>query len=84
MRRAVAHPWGVQLAAGFSRDGALAAYARVIYHYAAVQGERNPMILRTLLRSPGTQPIYQIRIGTDTRAEADGLCRQLRIVLRSS
>ncbi len=90
VRRAVAHPWGVQLAAGFSRDRALATYARVVHHYAAVLGERDPMILRTLQRSRGTQPIYQIRIGTDTRAEADGLCRQLRaqggacIVLRSS
>ncbi len=57
---------------------ALATYARVIHHYAAVLGERDLMILCTLLRSRGTQPIYQIRIETDTRAEADGLCRQLR------
>jgi hypothetical protein len=89
VRRAVAHPWGVQLAAGFSRDRALAAYARTMQRYAPVLGERDQMILRTLLRSRGTQPIYQIRVGTDTRAEADRLCRHLRaqggacIVLRS-
>lgn len=73
-----ARPWGVQLAAGFSRDRALSMYARSMKRLGGVIGSRDPSLLKTLLRSRGTRPFYQVRIGTDTREAANGLCSQIR------
>lgn len=71
-------PWGVQLAAGFNRNRALASYARAMTRLSGVIGERDPTLLSRVFRSRGTRPFYQVRIGTDTRGEADDLCRQIR------
>ena len=73
-----AKAWGVQLAAGFSKDRALAAYARLMRRFANIVGEHDPSLTSTLLRSRGTHAFYQVRIGADTRAGADGLCGQIR------
>jgi soluble lytic murein transglycosylase-like protein len=70
-------PWGVQLAAGFNRNRALASYARAMGRLSAVIGEHDPMLLSSLFRSRGTRPFYQVRIGADTRAEADDLCKKI-------
>lgn len=70
--------WGVQLAAGFSRDRALAMYARVMRRLNAVIGDRDPSLLSSMFRSRGTRPFYQVRIGADTRAAADDLCGRIR------
>jgi hypothetical protein len=71
-------PWGVQLAAGFNRDRALASYARAMSRLNAVIGDRDPSLLSSLFRSRGTRTFYQVRIGTDTRATADDLCGRIR------
>jgi soluble lytic murein transglycosylase-like protein len=73
-----AAPWGVQLAAGFSRDHALSNYAMLAKRYATVLEGRDPSLLSTLLRSRGTQPFYQVRVGADTRAAAETLCGSIR------
>jgi soluble lytic murein transglycosylase-like protein len=73
-----ARPWGVQLAAGFNRDRALMQYARAITRLRAVVGERDPNLLSSLFRSRGTRTFYQVRIGTDTRDEANDLCGKIR------
>lgn len=73
-----ASPWGVQLAAGFSRDHALSNYASIARRYAAVLAGRDPSILSTLLRSRGTRTFYQVRVGTDTREAADKLCGSIQ------
>jgi hypothetical protein len=73
-----AKPWGVQLAAGFSKDNALASYARAMARLSAVLEGHDPSILSNVLRSRGTRAFYQVRIGADTRAGADGLCAQIR------
>jgi hypothetical protein len=78
VRQGAARPWGVQLAAGFSRAKALSAYARAMQRYAATLGEHDPLILSGVQRSRGTRPLYQVRIGADTRAEADKLCGRIR------
>jgi hypothetical protein len=75
---AAAKEWGVQLAAGFSRDRALAMYARAIKRLSAVIGERDPSLLGNSLRTRGMRPFYQVRIGEDTRAAADGLCARIQ------
>jgi hypothetical protein len=71
-------PWGVQLAAGFNRDRALASYARAMSRLSSVIGDRDPSLLGSLFRSRGTRTFYQVRIGTDTRAAADDLCGRIR------
>src|SRR6266853_1714486 len=50
--------WGVQLAAGFSRDKALAMYARAIKRLSAVIGDQDPSLLSSRLRSRGTRMFY--------------------------
>jgi hypothetical protein len=70
--------WGVQLAAGFNRDKALAMYSRAMRQLSAVIGDRDPSLLGTMLRSRGTRIFYQVRIGTDTRPAADDLCNRIR------
>ncbi|MGL5168671.1 MAG: transglycosylase SLT domain-containing protein [Afipia sp.] len=71
-------PWGVQLAAGFSRDRALAMYARSMKRLSAVIGDRDPSLLSSIFRSRGTRPFYQVRIGTDTRPAANDLCDKIK------
>jgi hypothetical protein len=73
-----AAPWGVQLAAGFSRDRALESYARAMARFGAILGETDPTILRTLLRSRGPRPFYQVRVGVQTRGNANALCGRIR------
>ncbi len=73
-----AMPWGVQLAAGFSRDNALAMYARSMKHLSAIIGDRDPSLISSIFRSRGTRAFYQVRIGADTRSAANDLCSQIR------
>jgi soluble lytic murein transglycosylase-like protein len=73
-----AAPWGVQLAAGFSRDHALSNYASLAKRYADLLAGRDPSLLSSILRSRGTQPFYQVRVGADTRAAAETLCGSIR------
>jgi hypothetical protein len=70
--------WGVQLAAGFDRNKALAMYGRAIRSLGPVIGDHDPSILSSVQRSRGAHAFYQVRIGADTRAEADDLCGRIR------
>jgi hypothetical protein len=77
--RAAVRLWGVQVAAGFNRDQALAMYARAMSGLSAVFGNQDdPSLLPLLARSRGTSAFYQVRIGTDTRREAGDLCSRIR------
>jgi len=75
---AAAKIWGVQLAAGFDRNRALAMYSRAVTRLSAVIGDRDPSLLSSVVRSRGTRAFYQVRIGADTRPEADDLCNRIR------
>jgi hypothetical protein len=75
---AAARQWGVQLAAGFSRDKALAMYGRAVSRLSGVIGNRDPSILASRLRSRGAATFYQVRFSADTRGEADDLCNRIR------
>jgi hypothetical protein len=74
---AVAKPWGVQLAAGFSRERVLASYARAMQRLSAVIAQQDPILTRAP-RTPGLAPFYQARIGADTRPAAESLCTRIR------
>jgi Transglycosylase SLT domain/SPOR domain len=72
----IAKPWGLQIASGFNRDRALAAYAEAMKNISAGIGQTN--LQPILVRSRGTSAFYQVRIGTSTRREADSLCERIR------
>src|ERR1700730_15655298 len=75
---AAAKLWGVQLAAGFDRNKALAMYGRAMKGLRSVIGDQDPSILSTLMRTRGFHTFYQVRIGADTRPAADDLCNRIR------
>ncbi|MES2194173.1 MAG: lytic transglycosylase domain-containing protein [Pseudomonadota bacterium] len=70
--------WGVQLAAGFNRDRALAMYSRAMKRLSAVIGDQDPSLSGGIWRSRGTRTFYQVRIGADTRPAAEELCSRIR------
>ncbi len=71
-------PWGVQLAGNFSKDLALASYARAKQSYTSVLGAVRPIVVGTRLRSRGTRTFYQVRVPAMTRTAADELCNRIR------
>ena len=77
VKLAAAKLWGVQLAAGFDRNKALAMYARAMKRLSAVIGDQDPSLLSSVMRSLGTRTFYQVRIGADTRPAADDLCNRI-------
>jgi hypothetical protein len=85
----VAKPWGVQLSAGFSRDQALTTFASLARRYSGIMNGADPMIVQSIFRSRGTRPFYQVRIGAQSRGEANALCTRIEraggpcLVLRS-
>jgi hypothetical protein len=77
--QAIIKRWGVQVAAGFNRDQALNMYARAMKGLSAIAGfQDDPNFLPLLFRARGTSTFYQVRIGTDTRREANDLCMRIR------
>jgi hypothetical protein len=71
-------PWGVQLAGNFSKDRALATYARARQRHAAILSDVAPMVIGTRVRSRGTRAFYRVRIPATTRAAATEICDRLR------
>ena len=90
VHEAVILPWGVQLAAGFSRAKVLASYSEIQQTYGSALSGRDPTILRVRLLSRGTRDFFQVRVGARSREEADKLCANLRgvggacVVLRNA
>jgi hypothetical protein len=78
VNKSAGSPWGVQVSAGFSRERTLASYSDVEKRHRGSLSGLDPIIIATTLRSRGTHPFYQVRIGADTRANADRLCANLR------
>ncbi|MEA2876532.1 MAG: hypothetical protein QOF14_1728 [Hyphomicrobiales bacterium] len=82
-------PWGVQIAGNFSKDRALAIYARARQRHGAILNDVAPMVIGTLMRSRGTRAFYRVRIPAPTRTAATEVCDRLRkqggacVVLRS-
>ena len=82
-------PWGVQIAASFSRASAMRAFARVQHDFYPVIGGKNPFVLGSVVRSRGSRPFYRVRIGAESRREAQKICSSLEaaggacVVLRS-
>jgi hypothetical protein len=70
-------PWGIQVAGGFRRAAAMRQWQRLEARNRAVLASHEPVISR-LRSARGRAGIYAVRIGADTRPEADRICAALR------
>ncbi|MBZ9866485.1 lytic transglycosylase domain-containing protein [Mesorhizobium sp. CA15] len=72
-------PWGVQVAGNFRRSAAIGQWLRVRGRFPALLASRDPVVSR--VRTPiGRRGIYAVRIGADSRGEANGICDKLQSV----
>ncbi len=70
-------PWGIQIAGNFRQSAAVRQMERLKRSFPAILDKHAPIISRK--RSPmGRRGIYAVRIGADSRIEADQICTQLR------
>jgi hypothetical protein len=70
-------PWAIQVAGNFRRSAAMASWSRVRSRHGAVVAALPVAVSR--VRSPlGRRGIYAVRLGVDTRGEADRICNALR------
>jgi hypothetical protein len=77
MSRVKPKPWGIQVAGNFRRSAAVNQWSRLRKQFASVLSGHDPVISR--IRTPmGRRGIYAVRIGANSRAEADGICSKLR------
>jgi hypothetical protein len=67
-------PWGSIVGADSSRDRILSKYAVLQQRYSAVLSGLDPILIE---RRRGPLPRFQVRIGAQTRAAANDLCRQM-------
>lgn len=88
MSRIKPKPWGIQVAGNFRRGVAASQWNRLRKQFPSVLSGHEPVISR--VRTPiARRGIYAVRIGADSRAEADNICAKLRaaggacIVLRN-
>ena len=70
-------PWGVQIAGNFSKDRALASYARARQRHGEILNDIVPMVIGTRIRSRGTRAFYRVRIPAPTREAATEICNRL-------
>ena len=70
-------PWGVQVAGHFRRDVAIRQWQRLEARHAATLGTQEPVVSH--VRTPrGRRGIHAVRIGAETRGEANAICAELR------
>jgi hypothetical protein len=73
-----AHAWGVEIATSFSKQDALDQFAKVKQDYADLLGSYDPMVVESCDLHMGTDLQYSVRIGVDSRDDADKLCAKLQ------
>lgn len=71
-----AAPWGVQIAAGITRNAAMRAFRRARSQYSAVIGGRGAIIVRS--RKVAGRRLYSARVGAPSRDAARRLCAKIR------
>jgi hypothetical protein len=72
----VAQPWGAILGADKSRPEILDRYAALQNRFATVLAGRDPIVLE---RGRGSLPRYQVRVGADSRAAANDVCKRIHL-----
>jgi hypothetical protein len=77
MSRIAMKPWGVQVAGNFRQSAAMRQLDRVRARFPEVFSGRDAVMSR--VRTPiGRRGIYAVRIGADSRDDADAICAKLR------
>jgi hypothetical protein len=77
MSRVKRKAWGIQVAGNFRQSAALKQWERERRAHPGVLGKYRPVVSR--VRTPiGRRSIFAVRIGADSRAEADRVCAALR------
>ena len=69
--------WGMQLTANWSESRAWATYRTIQKQYAALIGDREPIVIRSRGIGLGIAMRYYIRIGDDDRGYLDKFCAKL-------
>lgn len=78
MARVHQKPWGIQVAGNFRRSAAVKQWRRIKAQFPAVLSQSEPVITRQ--RTPiGRRGIYAVRIGADSRKDANIICGRLRL-----
>ena len=72
----VIQPWGAILGADRLRPEILDRYAALQRRFAAVLAGRDPILLE---RGPGSLPRYQVRVGAESRAAANDICKRIHL-----
>ena len=70
--------WGVVLATSFSKDDALSQYDRIKQAQGDLLSAYQPTVVETCDLHLGTDLQYSVRIGMDSREDADKLCTKLQ------
>nr|WP_306228616.1 lytic transglycosylase domain-containing protein [Aurantimonas sp. CSK15Z-1] len=70
-------PWGVQVAGHFSQSVAMKMFRHAQSAYPAVLSGRKPIVMRER-NGMARRSIWAVRVGADTRGEANALCDRLR------
>lgn len=70
-------PWGIQVAGNFRRDVALRQWQRLRQTHAMVLADHEPVVSR-MRSGRGRAGVYAVRIGAETRGQADEICAALR------
>ncbi len=69
-------PWGVQVAGNERQSIAMRMFSRIQSSYPSILGGIKPIVMRT--KTSPLRRIYAVRIGADSRSEADAICGKLR------
>ncbi len=70
-------PWGIQVAGNFRRAAAIGQWRRLSRRFGKAVAQAEPVVSR-VRSARGRRGIYAVRIGADSRASANDICRQLR------
>ena len=73
-----AYAWGVEIATSFSKQEALDRFAQVKQDHADLLGNYDPMVVESCDLHMGTDLQYSVRIGMNSRDDADKLCAKLQ------
>ena len=77
MSKIKSKPWGIQVAGNFRRSAAVNQYERVRRQFPGVLANHKPVVSR-VRTAMGRRAIYAVRIGADSRGEANSICSALR------
>lgn len=70
-------PWGIQIAGNFRQSAAVRQMQRLKRSFPAILNKHEPIISRNR-SAMGRRGIYAVRIGADSRGEANQICSQLQ------